>query len=240
MDSGQAIAIALRHARSAGWQWRGRVTASRRRYPCVLGPLEWRVAARCAVEGAVEVLIDDETGTITSVSRRRAFKPWCVALVSLGATLILPMHARGGDIYRWVDAAGRTHMGEIVPQAYRSKAIRYDAARYEATPQQRSDAEARRQRDLDKLRGIANEREAAEQRAQAVQPAASATAQAAASTVPEDICAKLWRRYIDSYECFAPFMFGNRWGRGIKPEAFDVCGPAVPEPSQRCGPPPRE
>ena len=44
-------------------------------------------------------------------------------------------------------------------------------------------------------------------------------------------CAELLRRYRESQECFAPYRMANG---GLRPEAFQLCGPDLPAPSGQC------
>jgi len=46
-------------------------------------------------------------------------------------------------------------------------------------------------------------------------------------------CRLLWERYRESEACFGPF----RTVTGLNPQAFAVCGPALPDPASECGPP---
>jgi hypothetical protein len=54
----------------------------------------------------------------------------------------------------------------------------------------------------------------------------------AASAAPQD-CRARWEAYQRSQACFAPYRTADA---GMKPEAFAVCGPALPDPSPDCGP----
>ena len=55
----------------------------------------------------------------------------------------------------------------------------------------------------------------------------------AEDTPPGDpsVCDRKWRDYSASERCFARFRTAHR---SIKPEAFDVCGPPVADPSREC------
>lgn len=67
----------------------------------------------------------------------------------------------------------------------------------------------------------------------AAEPPPSRSAPRAATTSPGDPgeCDRKWREYFASERCFARFRTAHR---SIKPEAFDVCGPPVPDPSREC------
>jgi hypothetical protein len=73
----------------------------------------------------------------------------------------------------------------------------------------------------------------------AAAPASSVRADDAGRVAParrstDEICRMRWREYRLSQDCFAPFLTVN----GIKPDAFQQCGPALPDPSAECGPAP--
>ena len=65
-------------------------------------------------------------------------------------------------------------------------------------------------------------------------PAASRPAPAAsAAAAPAQDCRSRWAAYQRSQACFAPYRTADG---GMKPEAFTVCGPDLPDPSADCGP----
>ncbi len=51
------------------------------------------------------------------------------------------------------------------------------------------------------------------------------------SPAREADCAQLLRRYRESQECFAPYRMANG---AVRPEAFVLCGPGLPDPSGQC------
>jgi hypothetical protein len=64
-------------------------------------------------------------------------------------------------------------------------------------------------------------------------PASAAPASAARlSTAPQD-CRARWEASQRSQGCFAPYRSAEG---GMKPEAFTMCGPDLPDPSADCGP----
>jgi hypothetical protein len=67
--------------------------------------------------------------------------------------------------------------------------------------------------------------------AQAQQAAPARAGASAPAPVSAEECAILRRRFQESSACFAPFMNTNG---SVKPEAFKVCGPAVPYPAREC------
>ena len=150
--------------------------------------------------------------------------------------------AHAGTICRWVDDSGRTQLAETVPPQYAAKAQCTDTQRYELTPAQKAEAEARAARE----RAARNPRAAAAAASAASAPAAAAPAAEAASApatlggerprLDDRTDCATWRRlYEDSQACFAPF----RTVRGaVKAEAYGRCD-IVPAPPLRCGPPVR-
>ena len=52
----------------------------------------------------------------------------------------------------------------------------------------------------------------------------------------EEDCRNWWHEYMYSQGCFNRFRTA---GGGIKPEAYQACGPEVLDPSPECGPPRR-
>jgi hypothetical protein len=129
------------------------------------------------------------------------------------------------DLYRWVDESGRTHITDTVPEQYRKSATRIDTRQFEATSEQRREAEERAERERARVRAIQ------EERARGARPAAAPAAaprQAAAAD-----CAELHRRYRESLDCFAPYIQANGT---TKAEAYSKCA-VVKDPSPECGPP---
>ena len=151
------------------------------------------------------------------------------------AAALLAVQVQAADIYQWTDDSGRVHMGDSVPDRYRSVAKVIDSAQFRTSEAARKEATARAERD--KLRAnavVANQPRARTQapprsQAQASQPvgAIKATEDAGAE------CAAQQRLFRASQECFAPFVNVNG---SVKPEAHSVCR-VVTDPTTRCGPP---
>ena len=158
----------------------------------------------------------------------RLFASSVVALATL-----LPLSLHAADVYRWVDEDGRTHLSDTVPHKYRGSATRVDTGP-ELTPQQREEAEARaalrkKQAEEEAQR---RSREAAGTGARTAPAAPAPPIQPPArSTKSASDCAELLRRYRESQECFAPYRMANG---AIRPEAFQLCGPDVLDPSGQC------
>jgi len=155
-------------------------------------------------------------------------------MVRLAAVLLLlafglaPATAR--TIYWWVDAQGRTHLADSVPDRYRASARRIESGAYELSDAQRAAAQARAARDRAALRS-------APAPGAAVAPVPAAPAPLVARSRPrigEGECDRLWREFFESQACYAPFRTSNF---GIKAEAVDYCGEPLLNPSLRCGPP---
>lgn len=136
-----------------------------------------------------------------------------------------------GDIYRWVDDQGRTHLSDIVPEKYKKSAKRIDSRQFEVSDEQRQEAEAR----------AAQERSRADQMTEGRSTGRTESTGTTvvrgtgrAGTNAGNDCAAQFRMYRESLECFAPYVTVTG---AVKAEAFVFCTP-VPDPSHRCGPPP--
>jgi hypothetical protein len=150
------------------------------------------------------------------------------------AVAFLAIGAMAADIYRWTDDDGRTHMSDSVPEKYRDRAKRVDVDRNKPTDQQRTDSLKRTKRDSE--RANAMEQSRTQDGQDAARSASSAAAGAKRPADPnETSCQKAHREYRESQECYAPFHTATL---GVKEEAVKQCGPAVADPSQRCGPAP--
>jgi len=146
------------------------------------------------------------------------------AIMIAGAALSFAAH--GGDIYFWTDESGRTHLSDSVPAPYRKSALRIDSSRFELTPEQQRDAVATRA-------ALANKASAPVPQPPAAVPRSAGRAgpaPAARPGAPAD-CDALQREYIESLECFAPFVNANG---SVKPEGFATCKSVV-NPTSKCG-----
>ena len=141
---------------------------------------------------------------------------------------------RGADIYVWTDESGKTHLADSVPPKYRKSALRIDSSQFELSPEQQRDAAAARLA-LEKKAGAASAPLPASPGRTA--PAATAgplrapAAEGAAPSARE--CEALQREYIESLECFAPYVNANG---SLKPGAFAACRSVV-NPTLKCGSP---
>lgn len=141
---------------------------------------------------------------------------------------------QAGDIYRWVDGQGRTHLSDVVPEKYKDAATRIDSGQYELTPEQRRETAARA------AAKRARTTEPPESRVTGASPQATSTAPVPPSVSKRPAervteltdCTTRWRLFHESEECFGPF---RTVGGGIKPEAFDQCN-EIQSPLLRCGP----
>ncbi len=140
--------------------------------------------------------------------------------------------AQAGDIYRWVDEAGQTHLSDVVPDKYKDSARHIDSRQYELTPEQQREAAARAARE----RARASESPAppaADAPSPATPPAPVSPPVIKRPTegvTPSTDCATWWRLFRESEVCFYPFRLV---GGGIKPEAFEHCN-VIPSPEPRC------
>jgi len=152
-------------------------------------------------------------------------------VVACAASCALPAHAAA--IYRWVDASGRTHVSDVVPEAYRKSAVRTDSAGAEIPAEQRKEAEQAAARSRALAEAIAVRRQGVDApppRATASPPTAS---KRPAEGVTDATSCERWRElYRESMACFAPFRTANG---STKAEGFEQCNP-VPSPEARCGP----
>jgi len=143
------------------------------------------------------------------------------------------LHA--ADIYRWVDERGQTQMSDKVPEQYRDSAQKINSGRFEVTPEQRAEAQARAAKAKEKI-----ERDGQERRRQEASDAAAASNPADAASGPANgkpsagdqaaACAAQWQAYLASDACFAPYRLVNG---GVKSEAFQICT-SVQMPSNNC------
>jgi Domain of unknown function (DUF4124) len=126
----------------------------------------------------------------------------------------VPLEAHGADVFRWVDENGKVHYGDTIPDKYKQKAKKVEAAGAGVTDAQRMEAESR----------IAKERARAEslQRTREAQAEGAQTISSPPSDVPKakDECQEQLQKYLDSQTCFAPYFLR---GGGVKPEAFQNC-----------------
>jgi hypothetical protein len=134
----------------------------------------------------------------------------------------MPLGARAADVYRWVDEAGKTHYGDIVPDKYKQTAKKVGVQDAETSEAQRRETADRLAREKAKLEALQREREG--------RPEQPAPPPAAAQAGSE--CEEQMKRYMASQECFAPFRLANG---AINPEAFEKCQ-VVSQPTG-CSPP---
>jgi hypothetical protein len=145
--------------------------------------------------------------------------------------------ACAADIYFWTDENGRTHLGDSVPARHRKSALRIDSTQFELSPEQQREAAARRAALEKKAREAGTPATAA---SAAVGPPAGAAPLSAVSPRPgptlageKSDCDALHREYLESLECFAPYMNANGT---VKPGAFTACKSVV-NPTLKCGSP---
>ncbi|HET7766467.1 MAG TPA: DUF4124 domain-containing protein [Burkholderiales bacterium] len=145
-----------------------------------------------------------------------------IALIALACSL--PLAARAADVYRWVDEAGKTHYGDIVPDKYKQTAKKVGVQDVETSEAQRRETADRVAREKAKVEALQREREGR------AGPEPSASPSPAPQAGSE--CEEQMQKYQASQECFAPYRLANG---AIKPEAFDKCQ-AVSQPTGCSGP----
>lgn len=150
-----------------------------------------------------------------------AMRPVLLACCLLGAVC-----AHAADIYMWVDERGRVQFADVVPERYKASARRIDSRSFELTPQQQAEAQARAAEEKRRAAQLESDSAAARQ-----PPAQMAPPTAGAIQPPATDCAALQRAYVQSQECFAPFVMKNG---AVREQAFKACV-AVPDPSAKCG-----
>ena len=145
---------------------------------------------------------------------------------------VVPLLAQAATIYRWVDDQGHAHFGDTVPAQYRSVARTVDSSGADLPDSARDEAVARAARE----RARQADFDAAQRaRAHAAEPAAPAlpdSSRSQADAGGESECDRLWRIFMESEECFAPYRLPSG---GIKVEAYAACK-EVKRPSVECGP----
>ncbi len=140
------------------------------------------------------------------------------------------------DIYRWVDERGQHQMSDRVPEKYRDAAVRIDSRRFELTPAQRVEAEARSSQVRDRIAGGNAEREVKEQRQRQLESEAAELAKAQTSNRKQSgldpgaqSCKDQWREYMDRMGCYVPYIIGTG---GLRP-GWEKCIDAK-SPSPAC------
>lgn len=164
---------------------------------------------------------------------RLSFQP-ILNTVATGTGALLMLAAGqclAGDIYRWVDEQGHTHLSDAVPERYKAKATKIDSRRFEVSERDAQEAAARAAKERQRQAALEAERAQAAQRPASESGIFSAPPGKAADKAPATQCDRLWQEYFKSQECFAPYFTRN----GIKAEAFEHCKEVV-SPDQQCGP----
>jgi hypothetical protein len=144
--------------------------------------------------------------------------------------------AQAGDIYRWVDEQGRTHLSDMVPEKYKGVATRTDSEKYVLTLEQQREAAAQ---DAEAAQERAKRPTLPEARSVDVltpttpkAPTSPTVIKRPAQAITESMdCATRWRLFRESKACFGPF---NTVGGGVKAEAFEHCN-EIQSPALKCG-----
>jgi hypothetical protein len=159
-----------------------------------------------------------------------------IALALLSSCLCLTS-PQAAEVYRWVDGNGRTQYSDIVPQQYRDSARRVNTAPA-ITDEAVAEAHERANRERLEARDAVTPSSDPATMPGASGSGTGAPAGAPAAGIGPDStldCAGMHQAYRESQECFAPFRTVTG---AVKPEAFNVCGAPVLDPSPQCGPPP--
>jgi len=144
------------------------------------------------------------------------------ALAMLGAAAAV----QAGDIYRWVDEHGRTHMADTVPERYRRTARYLDGRKYELSEADKAAANAARER-LHAEQADADARRSEDRRATQAPVEMSGGKPSRQKDAAGSECDRLWRDYYASQACFGPWKTTD--------EAHARCKETA-SPAQRCGP----
>ncbi len=156
-------------------------------------------------------------------------------LKSLTATVacaLLVAGVRATEMYEWVDAAGLTHVSDVVPPEFQKTAKRIDSRQFEpsATDKQAADQRAATLKAQSEQTDKRLEAAAA-RRADAASAAARDVAANAAKNNKEQECAELWRKFHEGQTCF---MARSRRDGSMRP--LRACDPEIQDPTAKCGP----
>jgi hypothetical protein len=153
------------------------------------------------------------------------------AVIGFVSFALFASMANAGDIYRWVDENGQTHVADTVPPQYRKSATKIDARASEVSESQRAEAAARAARQkaaiTDPSRPASSNPPASGELSPEIKPGASGLNDKRARC--DD-----WRRaYEQSQACF------NRYrtvSGAIRSEGYQRCT-EVSDPATECGAP---
>ena len=152
-----------------------------------------------------------------------------VLLMAIAASTV----ASAADIYRWVDASGRTHIADTVPAPYKDVATKLDTSASKVSEERRAAAVER----AEKIKQAAKNSSTPPTSPQdgtartggfSLGPTEDSAAQK--NNGDDSECARLRREYDASQACFAQYATQT----GVKGEAYDHCK-SVPDPTPRCG-----
>lgn len=183
-----------------------------------------------------EVDCSNELGVVLFLSRLRPYMQLSHLLFSF---LCLPLSAaHATDLYRWVDVHGQTQMSDIVPDRYRDVASKISSKKFELTPEQSTDAQARLAKERERSERAkaeldARERLRLQQRADAEAELAkvnSAKKSNPSASNSGKKCDSLWKEYLENAGCFSRFATVSG---AVRPEAFAVCSD-TPSPAPKC------
>lgn len=154
-----------------------------------------------------------------------------VALIAVAAACCAA-RAEAAVIYEWVDENGRIQMSDVVPKKYKRTARRLDSSQFDVSPEQLRAAQA----EAAALKARAAESAAAPPKrppSRVGTPVPAASAATRTPSVDFDDCSAWRRAFVESRDCFASYQTVRG---GLRPGAFQACGPAIPSPEPKCGP----
>jgi len=136
-------------------------------------------------------------------------------LIAACCLVAAPAILAAADVYRWVDDQGKAHVSDRPP----------------ANPPANMTREALPDPDTNTHQGLDVQRRPPPQLAP--MPAGRAPASAQPPAPASADCKARWAAYQASQACYESYRTSDA---GLKPEAFEACGPDMPDPAAQCGP----
>jgi hypothetical protein len=153
-------------------------------------------------------------------------------LLVLSGCLTFTAIASAGDIYRWVDEKGQTHLSDTVPPQYQQRATKVDTSTSKVTEKARAEAADRAAKEKAALAGGTGT--AAPTSGSGIGELKPENKPAASGIDDQRARCAQWRRdYEQNQDCFNQYRTVNG---AIRSEAYQVCR-EVPDPAAECGAP---
>jgi hypothetical protein len=153
-------------------------------------------------------------------------------LLVLSGCLTFAAIASAGDIYRWVDEKGQTHLSDTVPPQYQQRATKVDTSTSKVTEKARAEAADRAAKEKAALAGGTGT--AAPTSGSGIGELKPENKPAASGIDDQRARCAQWRRdYEQNQDCFNQYRTVNG---AIRSEAYQVCR-EVPDPAAECGAP---